>query len=69
MGIDLLLWLVIYILVIGAVCWLLWWLIGFVGVPEPFAKAARGVVAVIGVILLITLLVQLLPGGVPHLRR
>ena len=67
--IESLLWLVIYVLVIGAICWLLWWLIGFVGLPEPFAKIARGIVAVVAVILLIILLLQFLPGGGPILRR
>jgi len=68
MGIETLLSLVVYVLVIGAICWLLWWLIGFVGVPEPFSKIARGVVAVVGVVLLIGVLLQFLPGGVPRLR-
>lgn len=55
--------LVVYVLVIGAICWLLWWLIGFIGVPEPFAKIARSVVAVVAVILLIGVLLSLV--GVP----
>ena len=52
-----------YVLVIGAVCWLLWWLIGFLGVPEPFNKVARGIVAVVGVVILIALLLSFIPGG------
>ncbi len=58
MGIDALVSIVIYILVGGAICWLLWWLIGFIGVPEPFAKIARGVVAVVAVFFLISLLLS-----------
>jgi hypothetical protein len=64
MGLESLLSLVIYVLVIGAICWLLWWLIAFIGVPEPFAKIARGIVAVVAVVLLIGLLLSLVPGGV-----
>jgi hypothetical protein len=63
-GLESLLSLVIYVLVIGAICWLLWWLIAFIGVPEPFAKIARGIVAVVAVVLLIGLLLSLVPGGV-----
>ena len=69
MGLESLVTLVIYVCVIGAVCWLLWWLVGFLGLPEPFAKIARGIIAVIGVILLISLLFQLLPSGFPTLKR
>jgi hypothetical protein len=64
MSMDSLLQLVIYVIVIGAVCWLLWWLIGFVGIPEPFAKIARGIVAVVAVVFLINLLLHLVPGAV-----
>lgn len=64
-GIETLLTLVVYVLVIGAICWLLWWLIGFLGVPEPFNKIARGVVAVVAVVLLIGVLLSLVGGPVP----
>ena len=56
--------LVIYVLILGAVCWLIWWLITYLGIPEPFSKIARGVVAVVAVVLLIGLLLQFLPGSV-----
>ncbi len=56
MGIDALVSLLVYIIVIGAVCWLLWWLIGFLGLPQPFDKIARGLVAIVAVLLLISLL-------------
>jgi len=47
---------VIYCLVLGAVVWLLLWLIGYLGIPEPFNKVARGIVIVFAVLLLIMLL-------------
>ncbi len=43
----------ILILVVGGVCYLLWW---FIGLPEPFSKIARVIVAVVAVLFLINLL-------------
>ena len=60
--------LIIYLIVIGAVCWLLWWLIGFVGIPEPFNKLARGIVAVVAVLLLISVLLSLVGYQIVPLR-
>lgn len=51
--------LLIHILVIGLICWLLWWLIGFIGLPEPFNKVARVIIAVVAVIFLINALLSL----------
>lgn len=44
---------VVFILVLAAVCWLLTWLIDYIGVPAPFGKVVKSVIMVIGVILLI----------------
>jgi len=60
--------LIIYLIIIGAVCWLLWWLIGFLGIPEPFNKIARGVVAVVAVLLLISVLLALVGQPIIPLR-
>jgi hypothetical protein len=70
MTIEMLVSLIIYIIVIGAVCGLLWWLIGYIGIPEPFAKIARGIIAVVAVIFLISLLLSLVghPLGIVPLR-
>lgn len=56
---DALINVVIWIVVIGCVFALLNWLVGYVGLPEPFAKVARVILAVVGVILLIRMLVSL----------
>jgi len=48
--------LLVWIIVIGCIFGLLWWLIGFIGLPEPFNKVARVVVAVVAVLLLINVL-------------
>lgn len=54
---------VIWLVVIGLICWLLWWLISYIGPPEPFAKVARVIVALIAVIILINFLLGLTDSG------
>lgn len=44
---------ILLIIVAGLVFWLLWWLIGYVGLPEPFNKVARVILAVLAVFVLI----------------
>lgn len=51
--------LVIWLAVVGLICWLLWWLIGYVNLPEPFNKVARVIVAVVAVVVLINFLLGL----------
>jgi uncharacterized membrane protein len=58
--------LLVWLIVIGCIFVLLWWLIGYVGLPEPFNKVARVVVAVIAVLLLINVLLGLV--GMPLVR-
>ncbi len=48
--------LIVMIAIVGGVCWLLWWLIGYINPPEPFNKVLRIIVAVIGVLFLINVL-------------
>lgn len=56
----------IWVIVLGVVFWLLWWLIGYVGLPEPFNKVARVILAVAAVIVLINCLLTL--AGHPLVR-
>jgi hypothetical protein len=58
---------IIYLLIVGGICWLLWWLVGYMGLPEPFNKVARVIIAVVAVLLCINLLLGL-GGGQPFLR-
>lgn len=58
---------IIYLLIVGGVCWLLWFLIGYIGLPEPFNKIARVIIMVVAVLLCINLLLGL-GGGQPFLR-
>jgi hypothetical protein len=55
---------IVYILIVGGICWLLWWLVGYIGLPEPFNKVARILIAVVAVLLLINLLLGF-AGGTP----
>ena len=48
-----LLGLLVTIIVVGLVCYLLWWLIGYIGLPEPFDKVARVLIALVAVIFLL----------------
>lgn len=49
----------IYLVVFGLIFSLLWWFVSYVGLPEPFAKVARVVIAFAAVLLLISLLLSL----------
>lgn len=51
--------LILVIIILGAVWWLLFWLLGYIGLPEPFNKIAHGVLAVGGVFALIAVLLDL----------
>lgn len=49
----------IWIVVAGVIFWLLNWLIAYVGIPEPFNKVAKVVIAVVAVVLLINALLSI----------
>lgn len=66
MDLSVLVHLLVWIIIVGCIFGLLWWLIGFVGLPEPFNKIARVAVAVIAVLLLINVLLGLV--GTPLIR-
>ena len=50
---------VITLIVAGLICWLLWWLIDYCGLPAPFGKIARIVVAIVAVLFVINALLSL----------
>lgn len=56
----------VWIIVAGLIFWLLWWLISYVGLPEPFNKVARVILAVVAVLFLINMLLGLT--GTPLVR-
>lgn len=53
---DLVIHSLLYLIVIGVVFGLLWWLITYCALPAPFDKVARVVLAVAAVIILIGVL-------------
>jgi hypothetical protein len=58
---------VVYLIVAGLIMWLLWWLIDYVGLPEPFNKVARVIMAIVAVLVIIGILLSLV-GGTPVFR-
>ncbi len=51
---------------VGVVFWLLWWLLGYIGLPEPFNKVARVILALAAVLILINMLMGF--AGHPFIR-
>lgn len=50
---------IVLLIVAGLIFWLLWWLVNYVGLPEPFNKIARVVLAIAAVIVCICILLSL----------
>lgn len=46
----------IYLIVLGVIFGLLWWLVGYCALPAPFDKVARVILAIAAVIVLISVL-------------
>lgn len=61
-----LLQIVVWLIVVGLIFWLLFWLISFVGLPEPFAKIAKVILALVAVIICISFLMSL--AGAPLIK-
>lgn len=51
--------LVIWLIVVGLVFTILWWLVGYMALPEPFNKVVRVIIALACAILLINVLLGL----------
>ena len=56
----------IWLIVAGAIFWLLNWLIDYVAVPDPFRKIAKIVLAVVAVVIVVNALLMLV--GTPLFR-
>jgi hypothetical protein len=52
--------LVIYLVVVGLIFWVIWWFLGYVGVPEPFNKVIRVILGLVALIIVINLLLGLI---------
>ena len=55
--------LLVTLVIVGLIFWLLWWFLGTIGLPEPFAKIANVLIAVVAVVFLIDLVLGLGGGG------
>lgn len=51
---------IIYIIIGGLIFWLLWWLISYIAIPEPFNKVVRVILGVVAVLFLINILLGLI---------
>lgn len=56
---DQLLHAVIWVIVAGLIFWLVNWLITYVGVPEPFNKVAKVIIAIVAVVFLVNALLTI----------
>jgi uncharacterized membrane protein YtjA (UPF0391 family) len=58
--------LLVYLVIGGLIFYLVWWFLGYIGLPEPFAKVAKVIVGLAALIFLINLLMSLT--GTPLFR-
>ena len=58
--------LLVYLVVVGLIFWVIWWFLGYVGVPEPFNKVIRVILGLVALIIVINLLLGLI--GSPLFR-
>jgi predicted tellurium resistance membrane protein TerC len=54
---------VVYLIVAGLIFGLLFWLVGYCGLPQPFDKVARVILAVLAVLVCIGILLSLAGAG------
>lgn len=57
----------VYLIVAGLIFGLLWWLVGYCALPQPFDKVVRVVLAILAVFVIIGALLSL-AGGTPLFR-
>ena len=48
--------LLIQLVILGLIFWVIWWFIGYVGIPEPFNKVLRVVVGLVALVLVVNVL-------------
>ena len=56
---DQLLHAVVWVIIAGVIFWLVNWLITYVGIPEPFNKVAKVIVAIVAVVFLVNALLTI----------
>jgi len=50
---------VVWVIIAGVIFWLVNWLITYVGIPEPFNKVAKVIVAIVAVVFLVNALLTI----------
>ena len=50
---------VVWVIIAGIIFWLVNWLITYAGVPEPFNKVAKVIVAIVAVVFLVNALLTI----------
>lgn len=50
---------IIWLICLGVVFWLLFWLVGYCALPEPFNKVARILLAIAAVVVLINVIMTI----------
>lgn len=56
----------IYLVIVALIFWVIWWFIGYVGIPEPFNKVIRVVVGLVALVFVINFLLSLV--GDPFIK-
>lgn len=51
---------IITLIVIALVFWVIWWFLGYVGVPEPFNKVIRVVIGLVALLIIVNILLGLI---------
>lgn len=57
----------IWLVVIGLIFYLVWWFVGYVGVPEPFNKVIRVIIGLVALLILVYFLLGFV-GPMPSMR-
>jgi len=68
MAISGLIYLIVWLAVIGLILWVVWWGITQIPMPEPISTVVRVIFVLIVCIVAITFLLQILPGGPDPIR-
>ena len=67
-SIDGLVEVIVYLVIVGLIFWVVWWFVGYVGVPEPFNKVIRVVMGLFALLIVISLLLSMLGHPIVNFR-
>ena len=51
---------IIYLVIVALVFWVIWWFLGYVGVPEPFNKVIRVLLGLAALLVVVNVLLSLI---------